>query len=306
MVLLDIGRDQRLRQHETVAAPFAFQFHYAVVGGLVYGQACVAGQGPWGRRPSQQKHVSVCRAQLLYHFGAAGRRRSVHLEFDEYRWVRRDFPVAPGHFVGAEAGYAPGTVWSAPHGLVEQVLVPERLQHPPTGLDIVIVQGDVGVFHVDPVADAVGHGLPLFDIAEDALPALLVELFDTVFFDIPFAFEAQLFLDLQLHGQPVGVPAALALHPEPLHGAVAADDIFEDAGEDVVDAGAAVGGGRTLVHHEQGSVGTLGLGAAEDVLILPLFQDVGVQFRETDTAGNGLKHRGNRSLKPASMCRLSY
>ena len=109
------------------------------------------------------------------------------MEFDKYRGVRCIFPVAQRHLMGAEAGHAAGAVWRTAHGLVEQVLVPKGLQHPPAGLDVVVVQGDVRVFHVDPVADAGGHGLPLFHVAENALAAFLVELFDAVFFYVPLA-----------------------------------------------------------------------------------------------------------------------
>ena len=48
----------------------------------------------------------------------------------------------------------------------------------------------------------------------------------------------------------MGVPTALARYPVALHGPVAADHVLEDASEDVVDAGTAVGRGRALIHHE--------------------------------------------------------
>ena len=132
------------------------------------------------------------------------------------------------------------------------------------------MQCDVRVVHVDPVADAGGHGLPLFYVTEHAVAAFLVECLDAVFFNLFFAFEAKRFLDLELHGQAVGVPAAFALDAEALHGSVTADDVFEDPGEGVVDAGAAVGRGRALVHHEKRCVGAFGLCAPEDVFVFPV------------------------------------
>ena len=104
----------------------------------------------------------------------------------------------------------------------------------------------------------------------------------------------------------MGVPTALAQYPVALHGPVAADYVLEDASKDVVDAGTAVGRGRALIHHEKGSVGAFGLGASEDVLFFPMLQDFCVQFWETDAVGNGIKHVGDRSSRPASVSRIGY
>jgi len=86
------------------------------------------------------------------------------------------------------------------------------------------------------------------------------------------------------------------LDAEALHGSVTADDVFEDPGEGVVDAGAAVGRGRALVHHEKRGVWAFGLSAPEDVFFLPLLQDVGVQLGEIDATRYGLKHAERRSF----------
>ena len=48
--------------------------------------------------------------------------------------------------------------------------------------------------------------------------------------------------------------------------------------------------GRALKKHEDGRVYPLGFGAMENVLFLPVFEDIGVQLREADTAGNGIEH----------------
>ena len=152
--------------------------------------------------------------------------------------------------MGAEAGDASGAVGGAPHVLAEQALVPEGFEYPPAGLDVIVIQGHVRVVHVHPVADAVGQGFPLLKVVEDALPALLVEFLDAVLFDVPLAGEAQALLHLQLHRQPVGVPAAFAQAAVPLHRPVAADDILEYPGQHVMDAGTTVGSRRPLEEHE--------------------------------------------------------
>ena len=190
-----------------------------------------------------------------------------------------------------QAGHAAWAVGRAPHPLVEEAPVPERLEDPPAGFDVIVFQRDIGVVHVHPEADAVGHFLPLADVAEDAFAAFRVELFDAVLFDVALAGETQFLLDAQLHGQAVGVPAALAEHLVALHGLVAAHYVLEDAGQHVMDAGAAVGRGRAIVEHEARRALALRSGAAEDVALLPVLQDPGVQFGEADTAGNRAEHK---------------
>ncbi len=65
-----------------------------------------------------------------------------------------------------------------------------------------------------------------------------------------FGVEPELFFDLDLDRQTVRIPAPFAVDPEPLHLLVAADQIFDGAGDDMVNAGAAVGGRRAFVEDE--------------------------------------------------------
>ena len=89
------------------------------------------------------------------------------------------------------------------------------------------------------------------DVAPDALPAGLVEAGDPVALDVRLAGEAQLLLDLELHGEAVGVPAPSGADDVlPPHAPVAQDDVLRRAGFDVVDPRAAVGRGRALEEDE--------------------------------------------------------
>ncbi len=111
--------------------------------------------------------------------------------------------------------------------LVDQVPVPQLLDDPPAALDVAVIESDVGVVHVYPETDAFRQLFPLLYVAHDALAAEGVELVDSVFFNLLFGGDAQLLLYLDLHRQPVGVPAAFAKGPEALHGLVARDDVLE-------------------------------------------------------------------------------
>ena len=268
-------------------APVVGGCHDAVSGIGGNGQRRVARQRPGGGSPGQE-------------IGGNGRRRAVRpgqgLKLDEHRRVGRIFAVAQGHFVGGKAGHAAGAVGSAAPIFVKQALFPELLEDPPAGFDVIVLQGDIGVFHIHPETDAVGHHFPVFDIAKDAFPAVAVEFGNAVFLDVAFGGKAEFLLNGHFHGQAVGVPAALAGDAAAFHRAVATDDVFKDAGQDVVNAGAAVGGGRPLVHHKERGVGAFVHGAAEDVAIFPVLEGFGVQVGEADAAGNSIEHSRDTSV----------
>src|SRR5262249_15804171 len=123
--------------------------------------------------------------------------------------------------------------------------------------DEALVVGGVGVFEVDPEADAVGHSLPLLHVAPDALLALLDEGFDAVVFDFFFAVDAEFFADFDFDGKAVGVPAGFAFATVAGYRGVGGEEIFDGAGEAVAGVGHTVGGGWAFVEDEWGRVGAL-------------------------------------------------
>ncbi len=133
--------------------------------------------------------------------------------------------------------------------LVQQPLVADRLQRPPHRLDIALIKGSVGVLQVHPEADAFGQPVPLLEELEHGVAALFVELLDPVLLDLGLALDPELLFNRDLHGQPVAVPATLALHAIAAHRLVARIDVLEHAREHVVRAGPAVGRGGPLVEH---------------------------------------------------------
>ena len=123
----------------------------------------------------------------------------------------------------------------------------DLLQGPPHRLDVLRVHRPVGLAHVDPAAHAVGHLLPQVDVRctdsrQRALNSAIAERLD-----VGLAGEAELLLDRELDREAVAVPAALAVDLVALHGPEPREDVLERARLDVVGAGAAVGGRRTLV-----------------------------------------------------------
>ena len=158
--------------------------------------------------------------------------------------------------------------------LIEQALFPDLLQRPPFGLDVVVVIGNIGILHVRPEGDAVGHLLPLGLILPDRFFALLDERLHAVSLDLLFSVQAEHLFDLQLNGQAVGVPAGLAQNVIALHGLVPRDEILDGARLDVADVRAAVRGRRTV---EEG-IGLLSLSQLyalfKDLVLLPELEDL--------------------------------
>ena len=125
--------------------------------------------------------------------------------------------VALGHLVGGQRSAAAGAVGHDLVALVQQALLVDGLQAPPLGLDVVVMVGDVGVLHVHPVADLLGHFLPVVQVLPDGLLALADEGFNAVLLNLRLAVQAQDLLNLQLNGQAMGIPASLTHNVSTLH-----------------------------------------------------------------------------------------
>src|SRR4029078_256681 len=99
---------------------------------------------------------------------------------------------------------------------------------------------------------------PLTDAGEHPFPTALVELSDPVGLDLGLRGDAELLLALELHGQPMAVPAGLTGHAIPPHGPVPRIDVLEPPREDVMRPGLAVGRRRPLVEAPDLGVGPSG------------------------------------------------
>ena len=248
------GLDERLRHYVALAVLFDLD----VILVRVHAEAHVRGEGPGGGRPGDELSAVV---------------HALHGEGDEYGGLL-DVLIALRHLMGGERRPAAGAVGDYLVALVEEALFVDGLQRPPHGLDIVVRIGDVGVFHIRPIADRVGHLLPLALVLPDGLLALGDEGLDPVLLYLLLAVKAQQLFDLQLDGQTVGIPARLAKHVVALHGAVAGDNVLHGSCQHVPDVGLAVSRGGTV---EEG----VGLAAAAELnglleyfVFLPEFQNL--------------------------------
>ena len=153
--------------------------------------------------------------------------------------------------------------------LVEQVILPELVENPPDRLDIIRLEGDICFRFVHPEAHAVGELFPLFDVLHRRSAAAAVELFNAKLFDLLFAAQPKALLDLDLNGQPVGVPAALALHIVALHDLVAREHVLKGAREDMMNARPAIRRRWSFKKDIARPIGPLTQRLLEDLLLLP-------------------------------------
>ena len=231
----------------------------------------VAGQRPGGGCPHQQVVAGLIAQR----------------ELDKDAGVLRAFLVALRQLVAAERRAAARAIGHDLVALVDQPALPVLLQDPPQRFDVVVGEGDVRGRQVHPVAEPLGHLLPLLDVLEHTLPALLDEGRDAVLLDCLLAGETELLLNFELDRQTVCVPAALARDVEPAHGLVAREDVLERARQYVVDAGPAIGRRRTLVEHVARARRGLLLRLAEHVGRLPKAQDVLLHRGQVDLGVTG-------------------
>ena len=239
-------------------------------------------QRPWRGGPDEQRVAVGDDAARRWVF-AADRHRQPHIR------ARIDLILVPERdLVRAQRSPTARAVGHDLVALVEAVAVPVLSQRPPDRLDVVVVEGPVGVVHVDPEADPFGQRLPVVDVAEHRVSAALVELGDSELLDPFLRGDAELLLDLQLHRQPMAVPARLARHEVAAHRLVARVDVLEDAREHVVGAGAPVGGRRALVEAPDRCTLALGELAGEDVALPPALEHPLLQSGEGLLGVHGL------------------
>ena len=276
-LLVEVVVEQRLGQHggDLLTRVGVVRAHGHVVDLRADAERRVRGQGPRRRGPGQEAGRAPAR-----HFGLRvedaelpddGRVLDVAVAARLVQLVRRE-TRAGGRRVGLDRV-----------ALVEQTLVEELLEQPPQRLDVLVVVGDVGVVHVDPVAHLARELLPHARELHDGLAARAVVLLDGDAAADVLLRDAELLLDAQLHGQAVGVPSGLAVHEVAALGLVAAEDVLDRAGHHVVDARHAVGRGGTLVEDERGVSLAGGDAFVEGVVRVPFGEHVGGQTCQVET-----------------------
>ena len=174
----------------------------------------------------------------------------------------------------------------------QEALVVQRREGPPDALHVLVRVRDVRVVVVQPVADPLTQPLPVVLVAPYALATEAVERLDSERLDelLPAASSdllpahaslleqrRQLLLHLDLDRKPVRVPPGFPQHAVSTHRAMAAEEVLDRPGEDVVDARPSVRGRGSLEEHPRWGLGTRLERAREQVLITPAREDLLLQ-----------------------------
>ena len=172
----------------------------------IYGQNYVGGQCPRGCCPS--KEVGVFCA---FHFEFCNGRGFLYIL------------IALCNLVRGKCCAAARAVGNNLVALIQQTLVPDLLQCPAFGFDIVIMVCDIGMIHIRPEADTVTHGTPFLFVCPYAFLTFFDEGLYAVAFNLILAIQTQCLFYLQFNRQTVCIPAGLSQNLVALHGFVAGD-----------------------------------------------------------------------------------
>ena len=266
---------QILRQDQRLAGAV----HEGVIQVRVHGQGQVRRQRPRGGRPHQEGRVRIVRQAKAH-----GNGRVIHLL------------VTERYLVGGERGADARIIGYDLVTLVDEVLVPDDFQQIPHRLDVIVVEGVVGVFHVHPETHALGHDFPIADVAHHRFAATAGELGNAdLLLDTALVEDSELFLDLVLHRQPVSVPAGLARAVKAAHVLETRKHVLEGARQNMMDAGLAIGRGRTFVPGKQRPALALLETFLEHVLIAPEGEHPLLQGRPVVAAADFLEAHRNIS-----------
>ena len=218
-------------------------------------------------------------------------------EADRDRWVLHVLIVQIGFEVG-QHGAEPRGERQHLVALIDQVLVPQLLEHPPDRFHERGVHGPVGVAEIDPAARPLDGLFPLPGVAQDDLAALVVELGDPETLDGGFSAHAQRLLDLHFDRQAVAVPAEAAVHVAAAHGPEAGNDVLDRAGQQMPVVRQAGGERRPVVENERRPVTGLVQRLLEDAPLVPGAQDVELDVDQLHVVGNRLHAVRPRGTPP--------
>ena len=228
----------------------------------IHAERDIGGQCPGRCRPCQEIRIFI--RHLESHNGRALLERLVALR----------------HFMRGQRCSAAGAVGHDLKALVEEPLLPDLLERPPLGLDIVVVVGHIRVVHIRPETDDAGEILPHRFVFPDTLLALLDKGRDAVFLDLLLALDADLLLDFQLHGKSVGIPSGLSGNLISLHRAVARHHVLDDSCQNMADMGLSVRRGRAVIKHICRAALALLHALFKDLIVFPEFQCVVFSLHE--------------------------
>ena len=212
------------------------------------------------------------------------------------------------HVLIVQIGFEVGQHGAEPCGerqdlvtLVDQVLVPQLLEHPPDRLHERGVHGPVGVAEIDPASRPLDGLFPFPGVTQDDLAALVVELGDPETLDGGFSAHAQRLLDLHFDRQAVAIPAEAAVHVAAAHGPEAWNDVLDRAGQQMPVVWQTGGERRAVVENERRPAAGLVQRLLKDAPLVPGPQDVEFDVDQLHVIGNRLHAVHPRGTPPSFL-----
>ena len=134
------------------------------------------------------------------------------------------------------------------------------------------------------------------------LATSLVERRDAVLLDLLLAREAELLLDLELDGEPVAVPAALARDVAPAHRVEARIEVLEHPRPDVMDARTTVRRRGALVEDPLRRAFASAQALGEDIVVAPARQHAFFERNQVELAvDRAERHRIERIVRGCAI-----
>ena len=226
----------------------------------IHAECQVGGQGPGRGGPCQE-------IILLFAFC------HLRLETDDGRALLYGL-ISLSYLVGGKGSSAARAIGHNLEALVQKTHIPDLLQRPPFGFDIIIMISDIWVIHVSPEADLTGELLPHTLVLPHGFLTFLDKRFDAVLFDLFLAVDADLLLNLQLHRESVGIPARLPDDLMPLHGLISGDHVLDDPGQHVADVRLSVRGRRSVIECVGGKILLLINTLLKDLVLIPEIENL--------------------------------
>ena len=214
----------------------------------------------------------------------------------------RYFTITLSDFPGRQCGTALSPPPDDFVALIKQTTVKQVFQTPPDTLNITLVVCHIRLFQIHPETEPACQLLPLLHVSPDALLTFLDEWLFSVCFYFFLAVNAEFFANFDFHWQTMSIPASFAFAAETSHCFVTWKDIFDAAGQAVARVRHAVGGRRTLIKDKRGTVLAASQRFPIDFVLVPEFQDLLFQSRETGTGGESAESRHGQGCKIRSAC----
>ena len=133
---------------------------------------------------------------------------------------------------------------------INQSCLEKFLQNPPSGLNEVIIQRNIGVVQINEIPHALCHFSPHAFVSKYGLPALFVKLLDSIGFNILLAAHLELLFHFNFNGKPVGIPSGLSFYFKALHRLITAHGILQRPCDNMVNSRPSVGSRRSLIKDE--------------------------------------------------------